>query len=794
MKGHKYLLLVLLTIFLVACNGSTEDSETQPPEETTQDESAALSNSDDNEVDTGVGEAESGTVENEAADDEAEAQPDPESEPPSAPLPPGEPEEIMVEGAEDLSISGTFYPGAGSAPWPGVILLHMNGGRGQDWSEFAQLLADEGYASLAIDMRGHGQTGGSKDWELAAEDIQRIWNYFTELEAVDVEHTAVVGASIGSSMALDVATREPDINTIVLLSPGLNYFGVSTDDRIVDYGERPALIVASEEDSESADSSRALQDLAPGMAELVMYQGAGHGTRMFSQEDLSGRILDWLNLHVKAEQPATVADLPASAIFQSDWDDRSPYRAGLISSEVAILEETPGASVYHLDLTISPDLQTISGQQQVFYTNQEDVPLEDIYFHLYPNLLGGEAAISNVTLDGNPIEPDFIFNDVFADASSGATKQAATVMGVPLDTPLAPGEQVVIGMDYEITVPTEGGSNYGVFAAIDDVLALAHFYPQIAVYDEDGWHIDVPPANADVTFADVAYYLVRVTAPAEQVIVASGIELNRQQDGDQQTVEFAAGPVRDYYIASSDQYTVISDTIGETTVNSYAFAEFSEQNEGVLDVAVIALESLGGRLGDYPFTEFDIAPTPNLALGVEYPGVVVIRSALYDADATLGGNDATFYTESTVAHEVGHQWFYSVVGNDQLNDPWIDESLTQYATYLYYLDAYGQEAADAFSGSFFSRWNQVDRDDIPIGLPAGDYDGREYSGIVYGRGALFFIELAEVMGEDAFDAFLRDYYQQNKWGIAYGPDLKSLAELHCDCDLSGLFAEWVGDL
>jgi dienelactone hydrolase len=671
----------------------------------------------------------------------------------------------------------------------------MNGGRGQDWADFALLLANNGYASLAIDMRGHGQTGGSKDWELAADDVQRVWNYFTGLETVDGAHTAVAGASIGSSMALDLATREPAINTIVLLSPGLNYFGVSTDDRIVEYGQRPALIVASEEDSESAESSRALRDLAPGLAELVMYQGAGHGTSMFArQEDLSTRMLDWLNLHVKGEQSATAGDLPASTLFESDWDDRSPYRDGLISSEVVVLDQTPGASVYHMDLTISPDLQSVSGQQQVRYTNQEEVDLQEVYFHLFPNLLGGEAAISNVTLNGNPVEPEFVFNTVLADVSSGATKQAATVMGVPLDTPLAPGEQVVIGMDYEITVPAEGGSNYGVFAAIDDVLALAHFYPQIAVYDEDGWHIDLPPANADVTFADVAYYQVRVTAPAEQVLVASGVELDKQEAGDQQIVEFAAGPVRDYYIASSDGYTVISDMIGETTVNSYAFPEFAEQNEGVLGVTVTALESFGNRFGDYPFTEFEIAPTPNLALGVEYPGVVVIRSALYDTGANLGGNAASFYTESATAHEVGHQWFYSVVGNDQLNDPWLDESLTQYATYLYHLDAYGPRAAESFSSSFAGRWDRVGQEDIVIGLPAGEYEGSEYSGIVYGRGPLFFIELAEEMGEDTFNAFLRDYYQQNKWGIATGPELKSLAEKHCACDLSGLFAEWVGDL
>jgi aminopeptidase N len=59
---------------------------------------------------------------------------------------------------------------------------------------------------------------------------------------------------------------------------------------------------------------------------------------------------------------------------------------------------------------------------------------------------------------------------------------------------------------------------------------------------------------------------------------------------------------------------------------------------------------------------------------------------------------------------------------------------------------------------------------------------------------LFFLALADQMGQESFDTFLRDYYQQNKWGIASGADLKALAEEQCDCDLSPLFAEWVGEL
>ena len=775
MKTFKIAFVPLIFVLLAACRNATEESASP----SLTDESASQPTA------TAVVATDVPAASSESTTDPTPTTPDSTSTPlpkpttPPTPQPPAEPEEVTVDVADGLTIFGTFYPGAGQGPWPAVMLLHMNGGQRSDWDAFARQLAGEGYAALAIDMRGHGDTGGQSDWELAAGDLQQVWAYLTSREDVDETRAAIAGASIGANMSLVTGVEEPSVKTVIMLSPGLNYFDVTTDDRIVQYGDRPSLIVASEEDTLSADSSEELHQLAVGENELVMYQGAGHGTNMFAREpELADLMIAWFDRHVKGEKP--MADLPAPALFDVAWDNRSAFRHGLVSSEAAALDELPSASIYHLDLAISLDLLSVAGLQEVRYTNQEDVTLDEVYFHLYPNLLGGNLTVSGLTVNGEPMTPEYL-------------DRAWTVMRVPLPAPLAPGEQAVIGLEFVVDVPTEGGNNYGVFAAIDDVLALAHFYPQIAVYDDEGWNIEAPPPNADVTYADSAFYLVKVTAPAEQVMVTSGNEIDRQLAGDEQIVTIAAGPVRDFYIASSDRYTVISDTVGETTVNSYGFPEFAEQNEQVLEVATTALESLGARLGDYPFVEFDVAPTPNLALGVEYPGAVVVRSALYDPEATLGQTPALVFTEATVAHEVGHQWFYSVVGNDQIDEPWLDEALTQYVTFLYFLDAYGLEGGDGYRDTFVGRWERVDRADIPIGMPAGEYDDTEYGAIVYGRGPLFFEALSEEMGQETFEAFLRDYYQQNKWGISTGQTLKALAEAHCDCDLSPIFAEWVGD-
>ena len=219
---------------------------------------------------------------------------------PETPQPPHIEDGIIVKAADGLGVVGTFYTPAGTgSPWPGVILLHMLGSDRTAWDGFARTLTAAGYAAFAVDMRGHGETGGARDFKQATDDLQRVWSYFTARREVDAKRTAVVGASIGANMALITGALQPAIKTVVLLSPGLDYRGVTTTGVIAEYGDRPVLIVASMEDIYPADSSRQLQQLAKGESQLVMYEGAGHGTNMFGPEpQLADLIIAWLHDHV----------------------------------------------------------------------------------------------------------------------------------------------------------------------------------------------------------------------------------------------------------------------------------------------------------------------------------------------------------------------------------------------------------------------------------------------------------------------------------------------------------------
>lgn len=208
--------------------------------------------------------------------------------------------ELTIDAEDGTPIATTLYLPEGEGPHPGVILLHMLGGRRQDWEveEIPNLLTEAGYVVLAVDMRGHGQTPGNRDWALVEQDLITVWEEFVALAQVDREKTAVMGGSIGSNMALITGDNIPEIQTTILLSPGLDYFGVTTDDRIVSYGDRPILIVASEEDTTAAESSVVLADLAA-TGELLMFNGVGHGTRMLNQPNLQLAIVDWLDTNLK---------------------------------------------------------------------------------------------------------------------------------------------------------------------------------------------------------------------------------------------------------------------------------------------------------------------------------------------------------------------------------------------------------------------------------------------------------------------------------------------------------------
>jgi len=463
--------------------------------------------------------------------------------------------------------------------------------------------------------------------------------------------------------------------------------------------------------------------------------------------------------------------------LHTPWDDRSIFKSGLVESQQPILDQLKGASVYHLEFKIEPELTKVTGHEEVQYTNTESVALDKIEFRLFPNILGGSMEVTDIRVDGNAIDPAY-----------GLER---SLLIVPLSSTLESGKSAIMSMDFEVTVPTNVELNYGVLAYYDDVLALAHAYPMICVYDDEGWNAEIPSQNGDLTYGDAAFYIVKVTAPKELTLVTTGRDIQHDKDQDLQTLYVADGPARDFNLAASPAYEEASKTFGEVTIHSYAKDGAESGAEMAMDVAAKAIDVYGKRYAPFPYTDFDIVATPTLALGIEYPGMVAIASRIYDVNGDYRGAPASTYMEATVAHEVAHQWFYNLIGDDQLDDPWLDESFAQFATLQYYMDEKSPTAAEGFRSSLEGRWQSVNNAKIPIGLPVAKYSGGEYGAIVYGRGPLFLVALKKEMGDAVFDEFMKDYTQKLSWGIATPEVFQALAEEHCSCDLDQIFNEWV---
>ena len=477
--------------------------------------------------------------------------------------------------------------------------------------------------------------------------------------------------------------------------------------------------------------------------------------------------------------PDSGPEIEDQVAFYPDIDTFEVFLDGLIGQERFILDESAENTLYKIQLQIASDLTAVSGYEKVVYTNREAVPLNEIYLLLFPNLAWNNSKITAVKLNNGTAAWDYMLDN--------------SVIRIPIDPELQPEERIILEIQFRINVNKD--SNLDILdrlAKVNETLLLDGFYPAVAVYDENGWNIEIPPSSGDPTYLDASYYLVRVAAPENLTILASGSNLNLERSGGNQIVTFAAGPARDFFLAASKNLNVITDRLGEITINSYAPGKYTEGAGLALDYAVNAIQIFNQRFGQYPYTEFDILGAPlDLALGIEYPGATVIDSDYYDPSRSLNNVPSQIILETIVVHEVAHQWFYNAIGNDQVKEPWLDEALAQYATYLYYHDRYGEVNAIGYRDSWLNRWGRINHTEIPIGLPSNSYTPQEYSAIVYGRGPIFIMMLADEMGQDAFQNFLQEYYQTYKWKIARSSLFAQLAQEHCDCNLTPLFENWV---
>ncbi len=199
--------------------------------------------------------------------------------------------------SDGVRLLATYYPPKNSTSRAdGLLLLHAAFEDSRSWENFARAAQEMGYAVVAPDLRGHGQSGGEKTFDKTMDnDVDAALGLLKTSPGVNGNRIGIVGASLGASLALRGGVRHPEIKSVILLSPGMSMWQIDITEAIIDYGPRPLLLVASQEDAYAAGTVKTLNEKALGYHQLQMYPGTEHGTKMIAPHpELIPLMLDWL--------------------------------------------------------------------------------------------------------------------------------------------------------------------------------------------------------------------------------------------------------------------------------------------------------------------------------------------------------------------------------------------------------------------------------------------------------------------------------------------------------------------
>lgn len=192
---------------------------------------------------------------------------------------PGRP--AVFRSADEVELRGRVF-GSGSS---GIVLAHMFPSDSRSWYPMAQRLASRGYLAVAFNFRGYSPSGGARDAAAAPADVSAAMDY---LRAAGATTVALVGASMGGTAALVVASRTP-VAAVVAISAPLEFQGLdasSTASRIT----APVLLLAAEGDESASDSLRRLATLVPGST-AKLFEGSAHGTNLFGDRPGAGEVV-----------------------------------------------------------------------------------------------------------------------------------------------------------------------------------------------------------------------------------------------------------------------------------------------------------------------------------------------------------------------------------------------------------------------------------------------------------------------------------------------------------------------
>lgn len=447
-----------------------------------------------------------------------------------------------------------------------------------------------------------------------------------------------------------------------------------------------------------------------------------------------------------------------------------------------------GRSSYVINASYDKDSRTLTGSCAFTFYNDTDNEINSLSFNLWGNAYRQGAAYKPVIekdtkafwagtdYGGESVEK------VEGCASWEVAGEDENILKVVLNTPAYPDQTATVNISYTLNL-AKINHRTGV---TESTVNLGNFYPVLCAYSAEGF-IEAPYYSTGDPFVSACSdYDVTLSLPAGYAAATSGKELSRTESESGITARYELKNARDFAAVLSDNFKTLSAHPDGCEITMYYCGDREPQKE--LTAVVESYEYFSATFGKYEYPTLSVVMTPLNVSGMEYPALTMVNSALSEEDAVY-----------TAVHENAHQWWYAMVGNDQINCAWQDEGLAEYSTLCFFEThpAYGYtrtgmlgSAIKAYRG-YYSVYNQIfGKSDTAMTRALCDFEGEyEYVNIAYNKSLLMFESVRTAMGDKRFFSALASYFENNKNKIATPEEL--IARFDALYDVEGLMDGYI---
>ncbi len=419
---------------------------------------------------------------------------------------------------------------------------------------------------------------------------------------------------------------------------------------------------------------------------------------------------------------------------------------------------TSSRTNYIINATLDFKNRSISADETVRYYNNTGGTLSDLVFSIQPNIYTGAFNLNSIAQDGTAM------------TSYSLSGQR---LSVTLNQPLPSGAATTITLSFNLKIPQKGSGD--VFGYDFNQINLVDWYPFI-VPNRGGWILHDPMSWGEHLVYDSSDVELNIkTDPGVILAVGASPEANGEW------TRYRMYGARALALSASNEFIVNEITVGNISIRSYYFNGYQKGGDDILIYASEAIQTFSAEFAPYPHQTLAIVQS-DMDDGQEYDGLIFLSTDFYSQYTGSARSNLT----TIGVHEIAHQWWYSLVGNDHALEPWLDETLSTYSERIFFENNYPANISWwwQFRVNYFKPSGYVD-------ATIYDYGSfRAYTNAVYFQGALFLDDMRELMGYGNFSKFIKAYAARHAYGHATTAAFFALARETINVNYDNLIASY----